>query len=150
MNRWLNGELVECRHRSYNCVGTSRGKVLMPLDEREQRILEEIERRLAEEDPRLVESVTKATVATHALRRIRWGIIAFVLGFILLLLFVVNMWFALVGFVVMLGSGLLVYHYLNRMGRDQLRSYGERGAHFSNTAAMARLAERLRHPRDTG
>jgi membrane protein implicated in regulation of membrane protease activity len=122
----------------------------MPLDEREQRILEEIERRLAEEDPRLVESVSKATVATHALRRIRWGLIAFVVGFILLLLFVVNMWFALAGFVVMLGSGLLVYHYLKRMGRDQLRSYGERGGHFSLTAALARLAERLRRPRGTG
>jgi hypothetical protein len=122
----------------------------MPLDEREQRILEEIEKRLAEEDPRLVESVTKATVATHALRRIRWGIVAFVAGFILLLLFVVNMWFALVGFMVMLGSGLLVYQYLKRMGRDQLRSYGEHGGHFSITAALARLAERLRRPRGTG
>ena len=122
----------------------------MPLDEREQRILEEIEKRLAEEDPRLVESVTKATVATHALRRIRWGIVAFVAGFILLLLFVVNMWFALVGFMVMLGSGLLVYQYLKRMGRDQLRSYGERGGHFSITAALARLAERLRRPRGSG
>jgi ABC-type bacteriocin/lantibiotic exporter with double-glycine peptidase domain len=121
----------------------------MPLDEREQRILEEIEKRLAEEDPRLVESVTKSTVATHALRRIRWGIISFIVGFILLLLFVVNMWFALVGFVVMLGSGLLVYHYLKRMGRDQLRTYGERGGHLSLTAALARLAERLRRPRGT-
>ncbi|MGH2555077.1 MAG: DUF3040 domain-containing protein [Actinomycetota bacterium] len=122
----------------------------MPLDEREQRILEEIERRLAEEDPRLVESVSKATVATHALRRIRWGLIAFVTGFILLLLFVVNTWFALAGFVVMLGSGLLVYHYLKRMGRDQLRTHGERGGHFSITAALARLAERLRRPRGAG
>ena len=69
---------------------------------------------------------------------------------ILLLLFVVNMWFALVGFMVMLGSGLLVYQYLKRMGRDQLRSYGEHGGHFSITAALARLAERLRRPRGTG
>ena len=119
----------------------------MPLSEHEQRILEEIERRLAEEDPRLVQSVAKATVASHALRRIRWGITAFVAGFILLLFFVINIWFAVGGFLVMLGSALVIYHYLKRVGRDQLRSFGERGGHMSLTAALARLAERLRRPR---
>jgi len=119
----------------------------MPLTPHEQRILEEIERKLAEEDPRLVESVSKATVAAHALRRIRWGLAGFGAGFILLLLFVANLWFAVGGFVLMLLSGLLIYHYLKRMGRDQLRSHGERGGHFSVTAALARLAERLRRSR---
>ena len=52
----------------------------MPLTPHEQRILEEIEKRLAEEDPRLVESVARATVTSHALRRIRWGIAGFVVG----------------------------------------------------------------------
>ena len=61
----------------------------MPLTPHEQRILEEIERKLAEEDPRLVQSVSKATVAAHALRRIRWGLAGFLAGFILLLMFVV-------------------------------------------------------------
>jgi hypothetical protein len=119
----------------------------MPLSEHEQRILEEIERRLAEEDPRLVHSVAKATVASHALRRIRWGIAGFAVGFILLLFFVVDIWFALGGFMVMLASALVVYHYLKRVGRDQLRSFSERGGHLSITAALARMAERLRRPR---
>jgi len=119
----------------------------MPLTPHEQRILEEIERRLAEEDPRLVESVSKATVAAHALRRIRWGLAGFGIGFLLLLLFVASLWLAVGGFVLMLLSGLVVYHYLKRMGRDQLHSYGERGGHFSVTAALARLAERLRRSR---
>lgn len=119
----------------------------MPLTPHEQRILEEIERRLAEEDPRLVESVSKATVAAHALRRIRWGLAGFGIGFILLLLFVASLWLAVGGFVLMLASGLVVYHYLKRMGRDQLRSHGERGGHFSVTAALARLADRLRRSR---
>ena len=119
----------------------------MPLSEHEQRILEEIERRLAEEDPRLVHSVAKATVASHALRRIRWGIAGFAVGFILLLFFVVDIWFALSGFMVMLASALVVYRYLKRVGRDQLRSFSERGGHLSITAALARMAERLRRPR---
>jgi ABC-type bacteriocin/lantibiotic exporter with double-glycine peptidase domain len=121
-------------------------EVAMPLSEHEQRILEEIERRLAEEDPRLVQSVARATVASHAWRRVRWGLVAFLLGFVMLLLFVANMWFAVGGFAVMLGSGLLVYHYLKRMSRDQLRARGEAGG-LSLAAVLARLAERLRGPR---
>ena len=42
----------------------------MPLSEHEQRILEEMERRLAEEDPRPVETVARTTVSGHALRRV--------------------------------------------------------------------------------
>jgi hypothetical protein len=118
----------------------------MPLDEREQRILEEIERKLAEEDPKLAESVSRATVSTHALSRIRWGILGFLAGFVLMLFFVLSIWFAVFGFVVMLGSGLVVYHYLKRMGRDQLRTFAERRGSFSITVALARLAERFRRP----
>jgi hypothetical protein len=121
----------------------------MPLTPHEQRILEEIERRLAEEDPRLVESVARATVTTHALARIRWGIAGFVVGFILLMLFVLSLWAAVAGFVIMLASGLVVYTYLKRMGRDQLRSI-ERGGKLSLTAALARMAERFRRPRGQG
>jgi DUF3040 family protein len=122
----------------------------MPLSEHEQKILEEIEQRLAEEDPRLVQSVTKSTLAAHAWRRIRWGIAGFFVGFVLLLFFVLNIAFAIVGFAVMLSAGLLVYHYLKRMGREQLRAHGERGGNLSITAALARLAERLRRRRGSG
>jgi len=121
----------------------------MPLTPHEQRILEEIERRLAEEDPRLVESVARATVTSHALRRIRWGIAGFIVGFVLLMLFVLSLWAAVAGFAVMLVSGLIVYTYLKRMGRDQLRSI-ERGGRLSITAALARLVERFRRPRNQG
>jgi hypothetical protein len=121
----------------------------MPLSEHEQRILEEIEKRLSEEDPRLAESVSRATVTSHALARIRWGILGFVVGFTLLMFFLASVWIAVVGFVVMLGSGLLVYSYLKRMGRDQLRQM-EHGSRLSITAALARLAERFRRPRGQG
>jgi hypothetical protein len=119
----------------------------MPLSEHEQRILEEIERRLAEDDPRLVQSVAKASLAGHAIRRIRWGIAGFILGLVLLPLIVSSVWFGLASFVLMLASALLIYQYLKRLGRDQLRTYGERAGRLSMTAALARLAERLRRPR---
>ena len=116
-----------------------------PLTPHEQRILEEIEKRLAEDDPRLVDSVARATIAEHPLRRVRWGVAGLVAGFVLLLLFALSIWLAVAGFALMLASGLVVYHYLKRMGREQLRSL-EAGGRLSLTAALGRVAERFRRP----
>ena len=71
----------------------------MPLSEHEQRILEEIEKRLAEEDPRLVEQVGRTDLYTHLARRIRIAALVFFVGLLLLLLFVVSPWAAAIGFV---------------------------------------------------
>ena len=49
----------------------------MPLSPDEQRILDEIEQRLAEEDPRLVEAVSRTSLYTHLARRIKWSLLAF-------------------------------------------------------------------------
>ena len=49
----------------------------MPLSDHEQRILDEIEARLAEEDPRLVEQVARTTLSTHLARKIRVAALAF-------------------------------------------------------------------------
>jgi ABC-type bacteriocin/lantibiotic exporter with double-glycine peptidase domain len=116
----------------------------MPLSEHEQRILEEIERRLAEEDPKMVQRAS-LPLAAHLARRIKWTALAFCAGFVMLWLFIVSVWIALAGFVVMLLSGLLVYHYLKRLGRDQIQSW-KHGGRFSLTAVLARMAERFRGP----
>jgi ABC-type bacteriocin/lantibiotic exporter with double-glycine peptidase domain len=116
----------------------------VPLSEHEQRILDEIERRLIEEDPRLP---SRTSLTSHLLRRVRWGLVLFVLGFVLLLSFAFNMWVAIGGFALMLASSLVVYHYLRRMGRDQMRVEGSN--RLSITAALARFAERMRRPRGT-
>ena len=114
----------------------------MPLSEHEQRILEEIERRLAEDDPKLVEQVGRTDLYTHLARRIRLAAVAFVLGFALLLLFVVNPWIAAVGFVTMIGAALLIYRYLGQLGRDQIRAMQTDGG--SITGLIGRLAARFR------
>ena len=93
----------------------------MPLSDHEQRILEEIEKRLAEDDPRLVEQVGRTDLYTHLARRIRFAVLAFIVGVMLLLLFVVSPWAAAIGFVVMVLSSLLIYRYLGQLGRDQIR-----------------------------
>lgn len=115
----------------------------MPLSDHEQRILEEIEKRLHEEDPRLAEAVSKASPYEHAVRRIRWGIVAFVVGFVMLMLFQISIWIAIVGFSVMLVSALLVYHQLRRLGSEQPRE-AHGGGRGSPGSFLSRLAQRLR------
>jgi hypothetical protein len=90
----------------------------MPLNENEQRILEEIERRLSQEDPRLVEQVTRTNLYTHGSRRIKLAAVGFILGLVSLLLVGVSVWIAAAGFVVMTLSAMLVYHYAGRLGPD--------------------------------
>ena len=116
----------------------------MPLSDHEQRILEEIERRLSEEDPRLVETVQRTSLYTHLARRIRWASLAFLAGFIMLMLFSVALWIAGLGFVVMLVSALLVYRYLRQMGRDQMRAWQAEGGRFSLASLLARLSGQFR------
>jgi Flp pilus assembly protein TadB len=117
----------------------------MPLSDHEQRILDEIERRLAEEDPKLVEQVGRTDLYTHLARRIRMAAISFILGAVLLLLFVVSPWVAAAGFVVMVLSALLIYRYLGQLGRDQIRAM-QQGGRLSLTGLLGRLAGRFRPP----
>jgi ABC-type multidrug transport system fused ATPase/permease subunit len=116
----------------------------MPLSEHEQKILEEIERRLAEEDPRLVDQVSRTSLYTHLARRIKLAALAFMAGFVMLLFFAWEVAIAVAGFVVMLLSALVIYRYLKRMGREQLRAASQSGGRFTVAGLIARLAERFR------
>jgi hypothetical protein len=119
-----------------------------PLSPDEQRVLEEMERRLLEEDPRLARTV--ASLSSHVARRIRWGGLAFIAGFIMLMLFPISLWIAVGGFGVMLAAALLIYQQFKRLGRDQIRDWS-RGGRLSLTAVLARLTERFRgNRRDRG
>ncbi|MDX1657272.1 MAG: DUF3040 domain-containing protein [Nitriliruptorales bacterium] len=76
----------------------------MPLSEHEQRILEEIERRLAEEDPRFVKRARRASDDDRRLRHARWSVVGFVFGFLLLFGLTFHFAFGVAGFSLMLGS----------------------------------------------
>src|SRR5919206_1427221 len=118
----------------------------MPLSDHEQRILEEIERRLAEEDPRLADQVANTSLYSHLARRIRWASVAFLLGFVMLLAFALSLWVAAAGFATMLLSTLLIYRYLKQMGREQVRALQQHGGRFSLAAFLARMTGRFRGP----
>jgi uncharacterized membrane protein len=57
----------------------------MPLSEHEERILAEIERQLAEEDPRFVARARRNSGGQADARRLRWAVVGFVVGLIGLL-----------------------------------------------------------------
>jgi hypothetical protein len=116
----------------------------MPLSDHEQKILAEIERKLAEDDPTFVEQVGRTDLYSHLTRRIRLAAVAFVIGLVMvLILFVVSVWFAVLGFAVMLLSSVLIYRYLGQLGRDQLRAMQEEGA-LSIPGLLGRIASRFR------
>jgi hypothetical protein len=116
----------------------------MPLSPDEQRILEEIEQRLSEEDPRLAEQVSRTSLYTHLARRIRWSLLAFLVGFLMLMSFFASLYVAAAGFSVMLASSLLIYRYLKQLGRDQVRAMQNQYGRFSIAGLLARLAGRFR------
>ena len=74
----------------------------MPLNEREQRILDEIEKRLYEEDPKFEERVRKVTFGAKGRRWQRIAALAFVVGLVVMLVsFTENVYVAGGAFVVM-------------------------------------------------
>lgn len=77
----------------------------MPLDDREQRILEEIERQFYEDDPKLAESVRKATLASASGGQLKWAVLGLLGGVALMLVFFTSQTLvALAGFVLMVLS----------------------------------------------
>lgn len=98
----------------------------MGLDDREQRILAEIERRFYEEDPDLADAVRNITRASSSRWRFRWAILGTVLGLVVALGTVLwNTWVALGGFVILVVSAATLIQGLRlRSGRLDLVSNG--------------------------
>lgn len=90
----------------------------MPLSEDEQRILSEIEQQLYESDPALARDIADTTIYTHAYRNLKWAVLAFVLGVVMLIgTLATSFVLAFGGFVVMLVSALAIERNARKMGR---------------------------------
>jgi hypothetical protein len=117
----------------------------VPLSEDEQRILSEIEAKLYESDPALARDIADTTIYTHAYRNLKWGLLGFVAGLVMLILTLsVNFLLAFGGFVIMLVSALTIERNARRMGKagmDQItqsmRAAGLRD-YFGNTGSRMR------------
>lgn len=104
----------------------------MSLSDREQQILDDIEARLRAEDPKFARHVATVSVSAHLRRRIKLGIAAFVIGFVVMLMLILNMAFGIAGFALMLGGAVTAANALKKLGQaegglsDQLRGGLER------------------------
>lgn len=96
----------------------------MPLSDREQQILSDIEARLREEDPKFAKTVSTTTVSSQARRQIKLAAVGLVVGFLLMLFFIVDIWFGVGGFAVMLGSAVYGGNMLKRLGQGQTSRLG--------------------------
>lgn len=91
----------------------------MPLSEHEQRLLDQIERALYQEDPKFASTVRATDLRTHMRRRLRRAALVLTIGFALLLTGVVTQQYAvgIAGFVVMVGALLLAMTSWKRLGQ---------------------------------
>lgn len=97
----------------------------MGLDDREQRILAEIERQFYEEDPDLADAVRNITRRAMSPWNLRFAAIGAAIGLVVVLwTFTWNIWVALAGFAVLVVSGSTLIHGLRaRAGKiDSLGS----------------------------
>lgn len=127
----------------------------MPLSEHEQRILDEIERRLAAEDPKFARSTTTATPRGQAVKRIKRSIFGFVLGLVLLLggLFAGTtqgptalIAFGLAGFTVMLSSLVFGARAYKEVSRVSVKTPGDQAGWFNR--AEERWKKRFDRPEE--
>jgi hypothetical protein len=121
----------------------------MPLSEEELRILQEIEANLTATDPGLVQQVSETTLYRHAARAIKWAVIGFIAGLVLLVVtFTTSLLVGFIGFLVMLGSLLVIERNARKLGRagmDTLTSSwrsGSVGGFFGS--ASRRMRDRWR------
>jgi hypothetical protein len=95
----------------------------MPLSDREQQILREIEDQLYEQDPEFARGVSSTTLQVHLLRNIRRGIAAFFAGFVVLIVFFFQpkIPIGVAAFLLMLAAAVYTYDNLRKIGSEQLR-----------------------------
>jgi hypothetical protein len=92
--------------------------VAMPLSEHEQKILAELEESLSKQDPRFAKNVRDTNVYSHGSRRVRWGIVGFIAGLaILLIFFSQNTYAGLVGVAMMFVSAIVIERNARLLGR---------------------------------
>ncbi len=96
----------------------------MALDDREQRILEEIERNLYAEDPKLAQTVARTDLSVRTKRRQRLAAVAFFIGLAIMLGTFTRYWYlAGLGFILMVVSAAAIAMSVRRSRLDRTASF---------------------------
>ncbi|SBW25860.1 DUF3040 domain-containing protein [Protofrankia symbiont of Coriaria ruscifolia] len=98
----------------------------MPLSENEQRLLDQIERALVEDDPKFASAVRSTNPRTYLLRRVRRSLLLFVAGLVVLLVGVVLNRTPLIVVLGVLGFATMLF--AASRGAADLRRISGRGA----------------------
>ena len=111
----------------------------MPLSEEEQRILQEIEANLTATDPGLVQQVSETTLYRHAARAIKWAVVGFIAGLVLLLFtFTQVLVLGVVGFLVMLACLLVIERNVRKLGKAGMQNLTSRSGADRSAGCSAR------------
>ena len=121
----------------------------MPLSEDEQRILHQIEQQFYETDPDFAREVSQTTLYRHAFRNIKWGVLLFLGGVVLLLLTLsVHFLLAFVGFLIMLVALLFIERNARKLGQagmeQMTRSMRAKGVRDAFGNAGQRMRDRFK------
>lgn len=86
----------------------------MPLDDKEQRILAEIERQFYEEDPELARAVEKIERPSRV--GVRLSLLGVIVGLAIVITYISITWVAVIGFAVLVGSATSLVNALRIRG----------------------------------
>lgn len=111
----------------------------MPLSDREQQILQEIEDQLYEQDPDFARGVSSTTLPVVLRRNVRRGTVAFISGLAVLVgfFFYPRLPVGVIAFLLMVGAAYYTYDNLRKIGTEQMRVLKEQ-------APLSGFMERIR------
>ena len=133
----------------YGC--RDRQGVRLPLSEEEQRVLNEMEQTLYRHDPAFAARVKSESVYRYAGRFIRWSVVGFILGLVIMILwFTTSIVVGLLGVAIMFASLVVFSTNLRRVGKAgwQDITHSLRNERIGRPASEARDWFRSRFRRD--
>jgi sulfite exporter TauE/SafE len=125
--------------------------VRVPLSEEEQRVLNEMEQTLYRHDPAFAARVKSESVYRYAGRFIRWSVVGFIVGLLVMILwFTTSVVLGLIGVAIMFASLVLFATNLRRVGKAGWQDITQtlRSDRIGNPASEARDWLRSRFRRD--
>ncbi len=123
----------------------------MPLNEDEQRILQEIERQFHADDPESAKRIGSTTLPRYLARNCRWSAFVFLIGLIILVVGFASSWIVgIFGFLVMVGAAVVLIQNLHKMGRLGMQQVSKTlgGRNFSGAVDDAAQRFRKRFTKD--
>ena len=123
----------------------------MPLSDHEQKVLQELERALYQQDPAFADRVRRENMYRYAGRYMKWSVVGFVVGLaVMIAFFTQSVAVGFLGVLIMFVSLVTFWTNLQRMGKAGLEDIGRtlRTEGIGNTVNNTRTWLRDRFRRD--